>query len=132
MKKIDLKFFEVARVVSETSDFPRIHIGAVIVLKHDIVSVGVNQQKTHPIQKHYNINRDFERAESANHFIHAEMDALRKVKYYNLKNAAIYIYRENKSGNLAMSKPCNACMAFIKHLGIQHIFYTGDNGYCYE
>ena len=31
-----------------------------------------------------------------------------------------------------MCRPCSSCMAAIKDLGIKHIYYTTDYGFCYE
>lgn len=132
MNKRDLKYFNVAKSVSKTSNFPRIHIGAIIVYKNEIISVGTNSRKTHPIQKIYNENRNFDDQESANHFVHAEMSALIKVKHHELKNMVIYIYRENKNGDLAMCRPCPACMKYIKENNIKKIYYTTEYGYCRE
>ncbi len=43
----------------------------------------------------------------------------------------IYIYISYTNG-LGMARPCPACMAAIKELGIKNIYYTTDNGYAYE
>lgn len=122
------RFFKAAEAIADTSEFPKIHIGAVVVVKNEIISVGTNLRKTHPMQKRYNINRFNEVEEVTNHYIHAEINALLKVKHLKLKDASIYVYRKNSNNKFAMCRPCNACMAYIKELGIRSIYYTS----CYE
>ena len=48
------KMFNLAKEISELSNFKRQHIGCVIVYKSHILSIGYNSNKTHPIQQIYN------------------------------------------------------------------------------
>lgn len=131
--KLNSKMFNVAQSVSELSEFPRIQIGAVIARKHMILAVGTNQEKSHPLQKKYNRNRFEKEQDTCQHHLHAEMDALLKVKNNtDLFKATIYVFRRNGNGNLAMSRPCAACMTKIKEVGIRKIHYTTDAGYAFE
>ena len=50
-------FFAKAKLASKLSDYPRYHIGCVVAYKKQILSVGFNTVKTHPIQKIYNKER---------------------------------------------------------------------------
>ena len=50
----------------------------------------------------------------------------------DLTDAKIYVYRENKNGELRMCRPCPACMEIIKERGIRDIYYTTGDGYCHE
>jgi len=128
--KKNYKFFQVADKIAQTSNFNRIQIGCIVVVHNEIIAVGANREKTHPKQKYYNEIAGFKIKKN---FIHAEVNALNKIKNINsLKNASIYIHRRDKNGNLAISRPCNACMSYIKQLGIKHIYYTTNLGYNYE
>ena len=49
-------------------------------------------------------------------------------KDINWSNVSIYTYRELKDGTIACSRPCPACMALIKKLGIKTIYYTDECG----
>jgi deoxycytidylate deaminase len=120
------KYFDVALAASKLSDYARIRIGAIIVHNNDIISVGFNRIKSHPIQKKYNIYRGFR---NENSYIHAEMAALVKTKHLDLKGASIYISRNNGNGENAICKPCAACMKAILDRGIRKIFYTTNEGY---
>nr|DAN24115.1 MAG TPA: nucleoside deaminase [Caudoviricetes sp.] len=127
-----MKFFEKAKAASEMSDYKRIKIGAVIVYKNRVVSVGWNTTKTNPLQKSLNHLRF--KADEYCASLHAEMMAFLRLPYgLDHRNLSIYVYRENRFGELRMSRPCPSCMSKIKELGINNIYYTStDGGYCHE
>ena len=117
------------------SDFKQVHIGCIAVYKGHILAVGYNTNKTHPLQKKYNkfrkmYNSKFEPVPKS----HAEISCLSQIKDMDLDFSKIklYIYRENKNGNLAICRPCKACMKLIDELGIKKIFYTVDGGFVNE
>ena len=126
----DIGYFNKARDASRLSNFPRYHIGCTVVYKKQIISVGFNSNKTHPIQKMYNKER-FD-CDSTPHSLHAEITALiflKDRKDIKWEDVDIYTYRENKSGEPRLSKPCKSCMALIKNLGIKRIHYTTNDGF---
>lgn len=130
-----MKYFNIAKEVSKTSNVRNIQIGAVLVISNDNIFVSANIRKSHPLQKKLNKLRfTDERSETCKNFLHAEMNTLLKVRYldYDLNKAKLYVYREDHNGNLAMCRPCNACMAQIKAVGINKIYYTTPDGYCEE
>lgn len=128
MKKHN-KFFKVAAAVAGTSTYPRVHIGAAIVKKNTVVAVGVNTEKSHPIQKKYNRQRHF-RVE-IHHNLHAEMAALLRTDE-DLRGATVYVYREDKDGKLANCKPCPACQAALYKRGVREVRYTTETGFVHE
>jgi deoxycytidylate deaminase len=131
MDKRDQKFFKVAEAVAATSTYNGVHIGAVIVKKNSIISVGVNAEKSHPIQKLHNSKRDLG-VEEIHHNIHAEMAAIIKTKSKNLKGCEVFVYRQKKDGKLGMSRPCAACMDALIKYGVKVFHYTSDIGYVTE
>lgn len=125
------KFFRLASLASELSTYPTYHIGAAIISSRKIVSVGTNRWRTHTKQKKYtpyryldpyDVDVDVSRC-------HAEMDAIIKAGRTDLSGASIYVYRQDKNGDLANCKPCGACMQAIKEAGIKQVFYTSKDGY---
>ena len=127
ISKKQRKLFGLAQAASKLSDYARIKIGAVIVKNGDVVSVGFNREKTHPIQKKYNVYRGF--SNGPKDFIHAEMAAIIKARHLDLRGASIYVSRKAVNGGMAICRPCPACMrAIIKH-GIRKVFYTTSEGY---
>lgn len=129
------RLYEVARAVSRTSEFPRVNIGAILIKNTSIISTGVNKQKEHPLQKYYNSFR-FDQEEmlddSMNHFLHAEIDTIVKVRYRDIVGSTMFIFREDASENLAMSRPCSACFQALREFKISEIYYTDINGFKYE
>ena len=96
-----------------------------------VISSGYNSMKTHPVQKEYS----FLQGEEYKVYLHAEVSALvslsrryssnpgkKKGKPYHL-----YTLREDKNGNLVMSRPCPICYEYIKDSGIKWISYTLNN-----
>ena len=138
--KSDYKFFEMARKEAEKSDFGTFKLGAVLVFKKHVIGRGHNSNKTSPMQKKYNRYRQFnDSANGIHHSVHAEIAALNSVPYpvaetVNWSDVKIYIYRISKGKDLGMglSAPCPACRAALRDLGIQHLYYSGDNSFIYE
>lgn len=126
MNNKDVHYMLCAKQIALLSKFkPR--VGCVVVYNKTIISSGYNDEKTHPTQRHYNAYR-FDKKYSDNEVIpklHAEISALSKIQYLDIdwSKAKIYVYRilGNKQG---LARPCNACMQFIRDLGIKHIFYS--------
>ena len=126
MRNKDERFIAIAKEISKLSDYRKVKIGAVIVLKSEIISTGCNRHKSHPIMKIFNKKyRGFNTKECN---IHAEMNALMKCKHINIKGATIYIYRELKDGSLGNCFPCPACQRRIITAGIKRIVYTDYDG----
>ena len=104
-------------------------LGCVVAYNKNILSVASNSEKTHTLQKVYNKFRDFN-PDEANNKLHSEVHALSWLigKPINWSKIELYIYRELKNGQPAISKPCEACSKLIKDLGIKTVFYINENG----
>jgi deoxycytidylate deaminase len=132
LTKSQRAYFRAARAVSELSDYPRHHLGCVIVDKHRIVSSGYNSNtKCDSIQAKMDIERHGVFCPGK---VHAECAALMPIlkNKISLSNAELYVYREHKNGSLAMSRPCPSCMKLIRKCGIRYINYTTEDGYAFE
>ena len=118
-------FLKKARTVSKLSDYKHHHIGCVLVWKGQIVSVGFNTNRTHPLQAEYN---RFRKLTGTNviHKAHAEILCLNKAMKLDISmsECTLYIYRELKSGIFATAHPCPACYQMIKDCGVKRIVYT--------
>lgn len=138
----DKRMFKVAREVAKTSDFKPHRLGCVIAYKHHIVSVGANSEKTSPVQKKYNKERNFTKSDDGvaiKHSLHSEISALSKISYpvgqsMDWSKVKVYIYRiaPGKKYKFGNARPCAACMAALRDCGIRHVYYTGDDSYVYE
>jgi len=134
----DTHLFRAARECSLKSDYSgcgRARIGCVLVYKGSILAKGFNTDKTHTYQARYN---KWRYKDSGNKYLpsklHAEAMALNKVKYLDIdfSKVHLYVYRELRDGTLGMSRPCPACLAAIKQMGIKNIHYTTDCGFAAE
>lgn len=88
--------------------------------KGHILSKGFNSfSKTSPRQAYY--------AEKYGNkhkiFIHAELDAICKLKYTD-EPYSIYIVRVNNQGKTSLAKPCKICAMAIKDAGIKEVYHT--------
>lgn len=123
------KMFNLAREVSKLSNITRHNIGAVLVSKNwDILGVGSNVRKTHPLQAELAAKVGLEHKI----FLHAELQCLINAKRRDLRGARLFIYREFVNGCTALARPCPICMEGIKMFGIQEIYYTTPDGYATE
>ena len=131
-RNIDYKYFTKAKQVATISDYSKIHIGCVAVYQGQIIGVGFNCNKTHPTQHYYNRYR--KQADNMLPKLHAEIRCLNQIKNFNINFSKVkmYIYRIRKDRPFGLSRPCPSCMAAIKDLGIKDIYYTTNDGYCYE
>lgn len=136
--KSDSHLFRLARECSFKSDYSgcgRARIGAVISYKGTVLAKGFNTDRTHTDQAKYNKWRyKDDTSKYLPEKLHAELSALCKIKYLDIdfSKVHIYVYRELRNGKLGMARPCKACMAAIKKMGIKHIHYTTDSGYAAE
>lgn len=123
------RFFKKAREASSRSNHYKAKIGAVIVTGNYVLSYGYNQEKSHPKQHLYDRKMHYYGSRSN---LHAEIDALISSGRVDLTGAEIYIYREDKKGNLANCRPCVSCTQALKDAGVRHIYYTHKEGFAYE
>ena len=132
----DVFYFNKAKEIAEKSSFKRVHIGCVVVYHNTILAYGCNEDKTDTIQYEYNAYRSMipNKGKPINHFVHAEIKALKKIRYLDIDfdKVRVYIYRADLNGQMAMCRPCEACMNYIKQLGIKNIYYTTTSGYACE
>lgn len=137
LRKSDYKYFAKAKLVAAISDFAKIHVGCIAVYKGNIIGIGCNTNKTHPMQKYYNQFRkpDGEDISMASiPKLHAEINCLNQLKHLdiNFSKVKLYIYRTRNDQPYGMSRPCPSCMAAIKDLGIRDIYYTSNDRYIHE
>ena len=135
--KSDYRYFDKAKQVAEISNFKKVHIGCVAVYKGNIVGIGCNTNKTHPVQKYYNQfrNPDGEDISMVSMpKLHAEINCLNQLKHMNINfsKVKLYIYRMRNDRPYGMARPCPSCMAAIRDLGIRDIYYTTNDGFVHE
>ena len=132
----DSHLFSLARECSLRANYcGSARIGCIAVYRGTVLAKGWNSDKTHTAQAKYNRYRF---KDCGNKYLpsklHAEITVLQKIKYLDIdfSRLHLYIYREWKDGTIAIARPCEACMAAIRAMGIRHIHYTTDCGFAYE
>lgn len=128
-------YFNLARNACNYSDFTKVKMGAVLIYKGKILSIGWNSNKTSPLQQELNKFRNFEKDVSlTKNSIHAEVACIAKVKDLNIDwgRVSIFVYRIKKDGSPGYARPCEGCQTLIKSIGIKNIYYTTNDGWCFE
>lgn len=121
------------RVAESIDKVGQARVAAAVVLKNDIVSIGFNRRKSHPMQKKYSSHEDAI-------FMHAEIDAirgaLRNVSVEDLSRSTLYVSRlkfANSESNLSkermhrgLAKPCSGCTSAIAAFDIKHVCFSTE------
>ncbi len=103
-------------------------IASAIVYKREIISLGICQMKSHPLQKEYGSN-------SKAIFLHSEIDAIKNAinsGYKDFEQSTLYIVRQKiveKNWCCGLAAPCKGCQRAIAAFNIKNIVYTTDEGY---
>ena len=117
MKTRILKTIDFARDITIQNPRPKKHT-SIILRKNEIVSVGTNIFRTHPMAKKLGYRFDE---------VHSELDAL--LRYKGPKdNLTLINYRFNRFGDMRMSKPCRKCTPWCVGL-FDKIWYTTNDGF---
>lgn len=129
-------YFHLAHNACFYSDNHKARLGAILVYKNKVLSVGWNQNKTSPLQKTLNRERGYNvEASNAYNSLHAEVSCLSSIMDLDIdwNKANLFVYRIKKNGDSGYARPCQGCQALIKSLGIKNIYYSCDNnGWAYE
>ena len=109
------------KIARDVSFFPNVRIVAALYKRNKLISLGCNQNKTHPMQLEFNRWDNPHKI-----YLHAEIDAIRKAKSLgeNIEGCDIYVARILRNNSLALAKPCKGCFKCIKDHGITNIFYS--------
>jgi len=129
-RRIEQIFTMLGGVAESIPKIANAQIASAIIVKNDIISIGIAEKKTHPLQ-----NR-FKKCEEAI-YLHSEIDAIRKalrlVSVNDLKKSMMMIARVKKIGirppyllGWGLAKPCSGCRQAIEAFQIQKVLYTVD------
>jgi tRNA(Arg) A34 adenosine deaminase TadA len=122
---MDKGFFQQAIDVAKTSPSKK-KVGCLLLNRGKVVQVATNlERKSHPIQakfaKRVGLGEKI--------FLHAEISALIKCRQ---NSDAIVVARVNPQGKLRMAKPCPICELAIRESGIREVYYSTNNGFCFQ
>ena len=126
------KYFDILQKIAEAVDpVSRARLAACLVYKNQIISIGTNKNKTHPIA------RRFSKHEEAI-YLHAEVDsiknALKNISVEELSACSMYVLRVKRPERKprewirGSAKPCIGCMKAIAQFDIKNVYYTTEGG----
>lgn len=132
----DEKFMAFTRrmAINNNNYVNRARLAASLVIRNEIISVGHNSYKTHPLQKRFskNIEAIFKHAE-----VDSIINALRHVDADDLSKATLYVYRVKKltKDHLYWSdgyaEPCSGCKQAIEHFNLKKVVYSTDEDFSF-
>jgi len=124
---IDRPTMDLAIKVAESSR-SRKKVGAVLLNKNKPITQGVNQDtKSHPLQaKLAEMVGLHEKI-----YLHAEISALIKCKS-DADTIIVARLGGHNGDELRNAKPCPICSLALKEAGIEHIYYSTDDGFLYQ
>lgn len=123
---VDILFMKkLENVIREIKHDLRCKHAAFLVEKGKVISIGVNKEKSHPIQK------QFSRFPNMT-YLHAEIDCLKSIENFDINKTTLYILRLDNNGNYAMSAPCIGCQRFLQQMQVKRIVYSINNGIEYK
>ena len=112
-------FLNLAKQASKKSDHHSHLLGCVIAKGNKILGIGHNMMKTHPKSPH--------RFRS----IHAEFLAVMNCGK-DVIGATAYVYRQQKNGTPAISRPCKDCWQYLIDCGVKSVVYSCEGTYVQE
>ena len=92
--------------------------------RNRLVSIGINNPKTHPMNLKYNYIGKKENKINEVIGTHSELSAVIKIGFENCKGLTIVNTRINRNNQLDYSYPCNGCCDMIKRMGFKKLIYT--------
>ena len=80
--KTDYRYFDKSRQTANISGYYKTHIGCVAVYQGNIIGIGCNCNKTHPIQKKYNKYR--KSSDTMLPKLHAEINCINSIRHLDI------------------------------------------------
>lgn len=127
------KYFDILeRVAVDVIPIAAARLAAMIVYKNEIISIGTNKKKSHPLQRKYASNED-------SIYLHAEIDAIknamRNIDPDLFPKCTMYVLRVKRPHSQSnefirgLAKPCCGCNHAVDQFGFKKVYYTTDEGY---
>jgi deoxycytidylate deaminase len=120
------------KVAVATEPVSRQRLAACLVFKNEIIAVGYNKRKSHPIAKR------FQKHEEAI-YLHAEVDCIKNaLRLYDedvIAKSTMYVLRVKRPDDNhrtfihGLAKPCCGCEHAIDQFNIKRVLYTTEEGF---
>lgn len=127
----DRRMIDVLRIMAQdVAPVRGAKLASAIMHKNQIVSFGINQTRSHPMQARFSKNADAI-------FLHAEIDSIKNALYNNtpdfLARTTMFVYRikRREAGRHASwcqgnASPCVGCSRAIATFGIRRVISSTD------
>ena len=128
--KLKLRSVEIAYALFKPTEHEhRVFVACLCWRKNRLVQVGINQDKTHPINARYNplICRRTGRIITENKGVCAELDCflnLKKKTNYNFRDLSIINVRIDRKMEIKNSRPCSSCSSLINYVSPRELWYS--------
>lgn len=97
-------------------------IASTLIIKNKVVGMGLNSNKSDPLQSRYGRN-------SLAIYKHAEIscikNSLRNINKEDFRDAILIVMRSKKNGDWGYCCPCKGCQQAINDFGINKVIYSG-------
>ena len=116
------RFEEIARalVPKHRGSLRCFHVSG-LYKKNRLISIGFNQEKTHPKIKKYNYYNGAGK--------HAEFSACIRGGEEDYSDHTMLVLRVDKNNRLNYSRPCAGCIHCLQQFNIEKVFYTDKLGH---
>lgn len=127
-KNRDQKFISTAlNFAVDLPQFADARIGAILVIRNQIISYGFNTDKKHPLATKHQNNKDAI-------YPHAELmaiyNAAKRLSWREFRKSTLYVARAKKNIHgesiQGLAKPCVGCRAVIEQFRIKRVIWTDD------
>lgn len=125
------KLIEISRALNDPKRELRNFHTSFLLFKNKIVAIGVNQDKTHPINLR---NKKFDRDGndiSGSKGTCSELNAFLKLRNktnIQSKKCSLVNIRIDRNNNLNFARPCQSCVSLLKFLEIKDVYFSNWDG----
>lgn len=112
----DIRWMSVALNQAEKAPHAKWRVGAVLVRGGSVISTGYNRYRNNPSQ-----------VELPDVSYHAEEVALKRAGD-SAEGSTLYVARLTRSGDLALSRPCEWCQHKLSEYGVYTVSWTTEYG----
>lgn len=123
-KRNDVIYKILVRIAEDVAPVSNARIAAAIVYKGNVIAIGVNSNKSDPLQAKYSKNEHAI-------YLHAEISAIKKalkvMSPSELSKCELHIVRRKMTNGIfsdGLAKPCVGCQRAIDTYNIQRVYYT--------
>lgn len=122
MRKV---MMERAKAHAESNPLERTRLAAVLCKGNKVLSVGINRfEETNEL---LDVHPDIRQPDYCKG-IHAEVAAIKPLRFQKLNGAHLYVARVKNDGSFGLAAPCETCLRHIIRKGIKKVYFTTDEG----